>query len=230
MVRILLMGLLVTVATVIGGEAVAQQEKRPAPELAELLKLTPPAFIRRFDKNNDGLLSKDELPPFLAEFVVRLDTNGDGQLNVAEVAEMLRLLRQRFGPPPQPSEAEIERIVNNILERMDANKDGLISKEEARGAVAPFFDQRDTNKDGLLDKKELRELAIRFRPQGPGGFGPPPGPDFDALDKNADGRLTRDELKGTLPLAVFDEIDTNKDGKIDRKEWAAYVRKQAEKK
>ncbi len=55
-------------------------------------------------------------------------------------------------------------------------------------------------------------------------------PDFDALDLNADGRLTRDELKGTPYADKFDAMDTNKDGKIDRKEFAAYFRREAEKK
>ena len=65
----------------------------------------------------------------------------------------------------------------------------------------------------------------------PGAGGPAAqGPDFDALDKNADGRLTRDELKGTPYADKFEEIDTNKDGKIDKKEFAAYLKKQAEKK
>jgi Ca2+-binding EF-hand superfamily protein len=50
-------------------------------------------------------------------------------------------------------------------------------------------------------------------------------PDFDALDLNADGRLTRQELKGTRFAEVFEQIDTNKDGKIDRKEFEAYLKK-----
>jgi len=54
--------------------------------------------------------------------------------------------------------------------------------------------------------------------------------DFDALDHNADGRLTREELKGTPYYEQFDKIDTNKDGKIDKKEFEKYLRKQGEKK
>ena len=123
------------------------------------------------------------------------------------------------------------------LADMDTNKDGKISKAEARGPLARAFDQADTNKDGYLDKEELRRLATRFlanQPKPgearPGGAPAANEPDFDALDRNADGRLTRDELKGTPFYDVFDQIDTNKDGKIDRKEFAAYLRKQAEKK
>jgi len=139
---------------------------------------------------------------------------------------------------PKPAEkskakagADPESMVDLILQRMDKNKDGKISKSEAEGRIADNFDRIDTNKDGFLDRKELLEMARRMsvgmgdrRPPFPGGpgFGRPDPNDFDALDKNADGRLTRAELKGTRFADLFDQIDTNKDGKIDPKEWAAY--------
>jgi len=49
-------------------------------------------------------------------------------------------------------------------------------------------------------------------------------------DANADGRLSKEELKGTPWLAKFAEIDANGDGLIDRREFEAYLRKIAEKK
>src|SRR5262249_38501360 len=136
-------------------------------------------------------------------------------------------------PPAKPKDAPNPKaIVNSILQRMDKNKDGKISKSEAEGRNAENFDRIDTNKDGFLDRAELMAMAklMAARPgQGnrPPMFGGPgrsrPDPfDFDALDKNADGRLTREELKGTRFAELFDAIDTNKDGKIDPKEWAAY--------
>ncbi len=138
-------------------------------------------------------------------------------------------------PPKKPAEnPEVERMVANLLERFDTNKDGKISKDEAKGKLAENFDRFDTNKDGYLDKDELRRVAafmVAARANGPAGARPGnQGPDFDDLDRNADGRLTRDELKGTPYADHFDEIDTNKDGKIDKKEFMAYLKKQAEKK
>jgi Ca2+-binding EF-hand superfamily protein len=115
---------------------------------------------------------------------------------------------------------------------MDINKDGKISKEEAKGMVAENFERIDANKDGFIDKEELTKALSRFQAMqgGSGGPGGPSIPEFDPLDRNADGRLTREELKGTPYVDKFDEIDTNKDGKIDPKEWATYFKKQAEKK
>jgi len=134
----------------------------------------------------------------------------------------------------------VERVVDQILLRMDTNKDGKISREEAMGLIAMMFDELDLNKDGFLDRAELRKeaerrLADRARQNNPARPGRPPElvvnePDFHALDLNADGRLSREELKNTVYAPKFDEMDTNKDGTIDRKEFAAYFRKEAEKK
>src|SRR5262245_7103249 len=120
-----------------------------------------------------------------------------------------------------------EAMVDSILERMDKNKDGKISRDEAQGRIKENFDRIDTNKDGFLDREELlrmaRTVAANGQSKGPGGFGPAnANEEFDALDKNADGRLTREELTGTRYYDLFDRIDRNKDGKIDPKEWEAF--------
>jgi Ca2+-binding EF-hand superfamily protein len=124
-----------------------------------------------------------------------------------------------------------EALVDSIFERMDKNKDGRISRDEAQGRIKENFDRIDTNKDGFLDREELLRMARTVmangdgqpKGPGPGGFGPAgANSDFDALDKNADGRLTREELKGTRYYDIFDQIDKNKDGKIDPKEWEEF--------
>jgi len=206
--------------------------KKIPPQLEELLKLTPEQFIKRFDKDGDGKLSMDELPPFFAKAFAASDKDGDGKLNREEVAAMLMLVRQFFAagaPPPGPM--DLDKIVDNILKQFGADKDGKISRQQAKGKLLEIFDQLDLNKDGFLDRKELRVLAQRM--QGGGGKGGPPPmsePDFDALDKNADGRLTRAELKGTPWFDRFDEIDTDRNGQIDRREFEASLRRESEKK
>jgi hyperosmotically inducible protein len=47
-----------------------------------------------------------------------------------------------------------------------------------------------------------------------------PNAKFDALDKNKDGLLSRDEVKGLRNYGqAFDAADANKDGKLDRAEF-----------
>jgi Ca2+-binding EF-hand superfamily protein len=215
-----------------------ETQKAPPP-IVQFLKGSADDFIKRFDKNKDGFLTKNELPPALAKVFDKFDTDGDGKLDKKEVEQMLQALRKRFAQEqakPASCNPQVDKVVERLLQQMDTNRDGKISRAEAKGRIAELFDQLDVNKDGFLDKNELRQAAMRFLgaqgAQGKNGGQPPPaaplrGPEFDDLDKNADGRLTRDELQGTPFAEHFDEIDTNKDGKIDRKEFAAYLKKQA---
>src|SRR5438445_175261 len=207
--------------------------KQLPPRLVELLKSTPDQFIKRLDKNMDGVLTKNELPPFLGKNFEKWDLNGDGKLNRDEVGQMLNAVRKFLGVenPAAKNIPQVEKIIDNILLRMDTNKDGKISKEEAKNQIAANFDRLDKNKDGYLDRSELRVIAARFaEKKGQGGpIGKPgsgPAFDFDALDANADGRLTRDELKGSPLLQRFNEIDTNRDGQIDRREFDAFLKKE----
>ena len=50
--------------------------------------------------------------------------------------------------------------------RLDANKDGGVTKAEMSAMTKRRFDMADTNKDGWLSKGEL--LMIRQRARGPG--------------------------------------------------------------
>ena len=211
------------------------QPKKPLPPAVEkLLKLSPEQFIQRFDKNKDGMLSRDELPRFMGKAFERFDANNDGKLERAEVTRMLQGLRVFFGlqQPAAKGGAQVEALVNKLLARFDTDKDGKISKAEAMGRLADAFAQIDTNKDGLLDRQELRVLATRLLAnQKGGGFkGAGPRLDFDALDRNADGRLTRAEVRGSPLEKLFDQIDTNRDGRISREEFEAYLEKSESKK
>src|SRR5262245_15101220 len=205
-------------------------KKGQPPDREKVLKATPEEFIKMFDKNNDGFLVAEELPPVLARAFSMADRNNDGKLDAKEVEAMLKVLAARVGN--NPPKVEPDKVVADILARLDGNKDGKISMDEVKGApLAEAFERLDKNKDGFLDKDELKPWAERMAAPGPGGPGRPfppggpAGPEFDPLDKDADGRLTRDELKGTPLADKFDEIDANKDGKIDRKEFEAFVKK-----
>ena len=158
----------------------------------------------------------------------------------------LTLIGEAADPPKDKMlQGDPDRIADMILERLDTNKDGKISKDEARGPLAERFDQIDRNKDGFIDRAELKQMARTMQALGKAkdkskfakgfdkGFNPPAAssrfPDFDSLDKDADRRLTRDEVKGTALEKAFDEIATNKDGKIDPKEYESYQKKSASK-
>jgi Ca2+-binding EF-hand superfamily protein len=219
----------------IGSVAVFAQAPAPRqlpPHMAFWLKSTPDGILRRYDKDGDGYLSREEAPPFLRPQFDKADQNKDGKLDRQEIAAVLRVLRQRFAAKlPAANSAEVEAIYQRLL-KLDSDGDGKISRAEAKGPLAKQFEKLDTNKDGYLDKSELRraaQLIVALRQKG--GAGAIKGPtkadtlDFDALDRNADGRLTRDEVRGTPLEPLFDQIDTNHDGRIDPAEFKAYLKK-----
>ncbi len=227
--------------------------------VAELLRHPADEVVQHFDANDDGVLTKDEVPFFQDGTFEKLDVNRDGKLDAKEIDRVLQELRAMDAKA-------LEKIVQAIRERslltkggksdvtfadvarwlqaMDRNKDGKISRPEAQGRLRENFTAVDVNKDGFLNKKELQSAAVRMlaaqskTPPGAGASPPekgglPPGsppPDFDTLDQNADGRITRDELKVTPFLQFFDAIDANKDGRVTPKEWDAFVKKQSESK
>jgi enterochelin esterase-like enzyme/acetyl esterase/lipase len=74
----------------------------------------------------------------------------------------------------------------------------------------------------------LNELAPRlFRPTGTASAQPPGADPFDRLDRDGNGKLSRDELPGPL-RDRFDLVDTNKDGAISRAEESAFRQRAAQ--
>jgi Ca2+-binding EF-hand superfamily protein len=209
--------------------------------MAWVMSLSPEQFLKHYDKQKRGFLIKEDLPQgHLTDSFERVDANDDGKWDLKEIEAMYQRLRDRLGLAKETKKKErpLDRDVSQLLKEMDANRDGRISRAEAKGAVASAFDALDANRDGFLDRKELQFAGVRMMAAPKGKASPEPAvesitqpaqpPDFDALDLNADGRLTRDELKGTPYFQLFDAMDANKDGKVSSREFETFLKKQAE--
>ena len=61
------------------------------------------------------------------------------------------------------SEQIVQERVKNMFTRLDANKDGKISKDEAHGLIKEHFERIDSNKDGFIDFNELLQAARQRR-------------------------------------------------------------------
>ena len=81
--------------------------------------------------------------------------------------------------------------------QMDRNGDGVVSLSEWRGDRAAF-DRLDVNHDRLLTRAEWRQAFDNRVPSG-----------WNAMDRNGDGVISRDEWTGTQ--AEFDRLNTNGD-------------------
>jgi len=123
----------------------------------------------------------------------------------------------------QGSAKEVKAKFDQLFKAVDANGDGLISKDEAEQkapAMAESFDLIDTNRDGGLSKKEIRAFTAMLE-KNRREF----SQRLEKADKDSNGMLSREEAKALPKLSEnFDEIDSNHDDQLVIKEIADYLR------
>jgi Ca2+-binding EF-hand superfamily protein len=108
---------------------------------------------------------------------------------------------------------------------MDANQDGVVSREEAKShpRLAGSFDAWDKNKDGSLDEAEMTAHREAMRAE----MRAKVHERLKAADADGDGSLSRKEAEDSMPglAAKFDRMDADKDGKVTRDELRAHKRR-----
>ena len=67
---------------------------------AQVGLLEPKAILERLDRDGDGRLSRDEIPPLLRQRFERLDRNSDGFLDVAELGAIRPAIPPRMDSTP----------------------------------------------------------------------------------------------------------------------------------
>jgi Ca2+-binding EF-hand superfamily protein len=127
--------------------------------------------FKSWDKNKDGKLTADELPS--ERMLEWLDTNKDGSITLEEAKKAMEN-RPRAGgggrgERPQLSEAERKERLEARFKERDANNDGKLTAGEI---PEELLERLDTNKDGAVSKEEM---ANARRQRGPGGAGGPGG-------------------------------------------------------
>jgi len=175
-----------------------------APPSAEKGKATKPMplfdveeFIKEYDANKDGLLSKDELPERFRHTFDKLDINSDGKLSRDELQKGVVHMQSRRRPSD---------FVFILVEMSDCDE---CCAEELQ-IVYEYIRKLDTNHDGKVDADELktgREQLISRRVDAI----------FKDLDKNKDGKISREEARGQVKRH-FDELDSDNDGHVSRDE------------
>ena len=107
------------------------------------------------------------------------------------------------------------------MEKMDTNKDNVITKDEFKGKEGRFL-KLDTNGDGKLTQDELRaghrnknerQEKKRERVQDPDAF-------FTKMDKNSDGMIDTTEFENKH----FAAFDRDKNGSLSKDEVKAMPR------
>ncbi len=154
-------------------------------------------FLQRMDKNGDGKITQDEFRGPEALFT-RLDENGDGALDEQEL--------RHFGRARQALMWEnVDK--DALFNELDADGDGVVTRDEFKNA-----DLAKIVGKALMEASRKAGFG-RGRPGG--GQGGRIGKMLERLDKDGDGKLSKDEFPRPQ---VFDKLDANGDGFLDKQE------------
>jgi uncharacterized protein (TIGR03000 family) len=189
-----------TVAEAVRGIEEAAEDRDDKPSAAPPGKgprFNLEGFLKDYDKNKDGSLSRNEFPPELRPAFDRLDANKDGKVNGEELERGIAHLH----PARRPSD------LIHVLIEMSACDD--VCHDELQRSY-DILRKVDKNQDGKLDPDEVKAARLQIIKDRVDYL-------FAELDKNKDGKISRKEAKGML-LQDFDQIDRDKDGFLDRAE------------
>lgn len=201
-----------------------QQAQKPAAKKSEAAPVPDPRtikervedFFRRFDKNRDGDIAKDE---FQAgdEVFDKYDRGNNGKWSRREVTRYIRdLIREAKKRPNR----------NNFFDLFDMNRDKKVTKREYDGPPQ-FFRDHDHDKDRVVTEGELalgpnggdadREMMKRDRAVMADGPTTLPRRNLlERFDEDGDGRVTLEELGGAA--TILERLDKNGDGVLSGSE------------
>lgn len=205
------------------GSHASGQEKKKAPEAADLLALevilsdqnNAQRTLGRYDRNGDERLDAAEMRELpWPEPAAQFDVNKDGKLTVLEIAIQFAYRR---------SEAGINRVDQNaagrFIQRYDKNDDGEIDTEEMKaGNWPPDPENFDTDKNGRLTPFEIAARFAKNREKRATRGIEPIDHSYaittvNIYDRNGDRRLDADELKeARLPKDL--KFDEDGDGQV----------------
>lgn len=130
------------------------QNRQQRPSAEEIFKM--------MDANEDGKLSLKEVKGPLKNDFSKVDLDENGFITKEEFEKAPKPNRQGGRQEKQSQEKgnteKPEPIAVDILNKMDADKDGKLSEKEVKGHLAKDFAKLDTDEDGFLSKEELEKV------------------------------------------------------------------------
>lgn len=139
-----------------GGKA-KKDAKTARPERGEM-------FFKRLDANQDGKVSRQEIPAGRKEMLGKVDANRDGSIDLEELRIAMAKRSKQKGTEAKGSKQGRGKVVAKIAEaimQLDGNSDGRLNADEVAPRLKSKFSDLDKNGDGYLDKREVKQQVKR---------------------------------------------------------------------
>jgi Ca2+-binding EF-hand superfamily protein len=106
------------------------------------------------------------------------------------------------------------------MKKIDANQDGMVSKDEWVAYQEKVFVMLDKDKTMVIDEKEFLAPSKAMASFATGGYasGLQTKDMMHKIDKNADGKVSHDEYIA-YQITVFEMMDPGKSGMVGPKEF-----------
>ncbi|MCY7355143.1 MAG: hypothetical protein LH470_08740 [Lysobacter sp.] len=132
-------------------------------------------MMAMMDTNHDGVLTRDENAAAAQARFDRMDPDHDGRITADEMAAAHKMMGEQHPPMGgmdhggmvhgDMEHAEMKHgdiagmsggMMAGMHDRMDANKDGVVTTAEHAAGAKAMFARMDSNKDGYLSKVEMQ--------------------------------------------------------------------------
>jgi Ca2+-binding EF-hand superfamily protein len=176
-------------------------------------------MLRRFDTNRDAKVTREEFDATVRKRFAELDLNSDGRISDEDLPPMMRgrnilaeggIGRGRGGG------------MMGFVRGADANKDGVITIDEALAEAGKMFGRMDRTKDNVVEtadfdllRKEMTDYRVRRF--------------IHSFGATQDGKITREQFD-KVAKERFAQMDLDNDGRVTRDEmpsrgrWGGYGR------
>jgi len=187
-------------------------------------------LMAKFDTNQDGQITQEEVAAVRAEFFANADADKDGALSLDEYkAAKERKHEKRFQGYFTKMDADNSGDLS-LDEFLNAKKDRMKNIADPESELKDRFTKMDTDNNGALTAEELMEGKKKGICKGgkgdkDKGYDQDPEKKFAEKDTDGNGSISKEEFEGNNK--IFDTFDGNKDGTITAEEIQAGMKPKA---